>query len=102
MAPRTRLGLCCHLRVLLRFCHREGITSRDLSGAVGTPPVYRLDDVPRSITWDEVRRMLEQWREGRYFAAFGDLWSTGARGREHQAAQRFQVLAPKGGVRWGR
>jgi hypothetical protein len=21
--------------------------------------VYRLDDVPRSITWDEVRRMLD-------------------------------------------
>jgi integrase/recombinase XerD len=59
MAPRTRLGLCCHLRVLLRFCHREGITSRDLSGAVGTPQIYRLDDVPRSISWDEVRRMLE-------------------------------------------
>jgi len=59
MAPRIRLGLCCHLRVLLRFCHRERITSRDLSGAVGTPQIYRLDDVPRSITWDEVRRMLE-------------------------------------------
>ena len=60
MAPRTRLGLCCHLRVLLRFCHREGITSRDLSGAVGIPQVYRLDDVPRSITINgEVRRMLE-------------------------------------------
>jgi len=55
VAPRTRLGLCCHLRVLLRFCHREKITSRDLSGAVGTPQIYRLDDVPRSITWDEVR-----------------------------------------------
>ena len=59
VAPRTRLGFCCHLRVLLRFCHREKITSRDLSGAVGTPQIYRLDDVPRSITWDEVRRMLE-------------------------------------------
>src|SRR6202051_4262451 len=59
MAPRTRLALCCHLRVLLRFCHREGITSRDLSGAVGTPQIYRLADVPRSITWDDVRRMLE-------------------------------------------
>jgi integrase/recombinase XerD len=58
-APRTRLALCCHLRVLLRFCHREGITSRDLSGAVGTPQIYRLDDEPRSITWDEVRRVLE-------------------------------------------
>jgi site-specific recombinase XerD len=59
MAPRTRRDLCGHLRVLLRFCHREGITYRDLSGAVGMSQVYRLDDVPRSITWDEVRRMLD-------------------------------------------
>jgi integrase/recombinase XerD len=59
VAPRTRLGFCCHLRVLLRFCYREGITTRDLSGAVGTPQIYRLSDLPRSITWDEVRRMLE-------------------------------------------
>jgi integrase/recombinase XerD len=36
VAPRTRLGFCCHLRVLLRFCHREGLTSRDLSGAKQT------------------------------------------------------------------
>jgi integrase/recombinase XerD len=59
MAPRTRRDLCGHLRVLLRFCHRQGITNRDLSGAVGMSQVYRLDDVPRSITWDEVRRMLD-------------------------------------------
>jgi integrase/recombinase XerD len=59
MAPRTRRDLCGHLRVFLRFCHREGITSRDLSGAVGMSQVYRLNDVPRSITWDEVRRMLD-------------------------------------------
>ncbi len=59
VAPRTRLGFCCHLRVLLRFWHREEITARDLSGAVRIPQIYRLNDVPRSITWDEVRRMLE-------------------------------------------
>jgi integrase/recombinase XerD len=59
MAPRTRRDLCGHLRVFLRFCHREGVTSRDLSEAVGMSQVYRLNDVPRSITWDEVRRMLD-------------------------------------------
>lgn len=59
MAPCTRRDLCCHLKVLLRFCHRERITSCDLSGAVGMSQVYRLADVPRSITWDEVRRMLD-------------------------------------------
>ena len=26
---------------------------------MGTQQIYRLDDVPRSITWDDVRRMLE-------------------------------------------
>jgi hypothetical protein len=30
-----------------------------VSGAVGTAHVFRLDDVPRSITRDEVRCMLE-------------------------------------------
>jgi site-specific recombinase XerD len=45
MAPCTRRDLCCHLKVLLRFCHREGITDRDLRGAVGMPQVYRLADV---------------------------------------------------------
>jgi integrase len=55
----TRRDLCCHLKVLLRFCHREGISDRDLRGAVGMPQVYRLADVPRSITWDEVRRTLD-------------------------------------------
>lgn len=59
VAARTRLAFSCHLRVLLRFCYREGITPRDLSGAVRIPQIYRLNDVPRSITWDEVRRMLE-------------------------------------------
>jgi integrase/recombinase XerD len=59
MAPCTRRDLCCHLKVLLRFCHRQGITDRDLSGSVGMSQVHRLADVPRSITWDEVRRTLD-------------------------------------------
>jgi integrase/recombinase XerD len=59
MAPCTRRDLCGQLRIFLRFCHREAITNRDLSGAVGMSQVFRLADVPRSITWDEVRRMLE-------------------------------------------
>jgi len=35
------------------------VITKDLSGAVEMPQSYRLADVPRSITWDEVRRMLE-------------------------------------------
>jgi site-specific recombinase XerD len=59
MAPTTRRDLCCHLKVLLRFCHQQGITDRDLVGAVGMSQVHKLADVPRSITWDEVRRTLD-------------------------------------------
>ena len=59
MSPSGRRDLCGRLRVFLRFCHREQITTQDLSGAVEMPQTYRLANVPRSITWDEVRRLLE-------------------------------------------
>jgi integrase/recombinase XerD len=59
LSPTSRVNLCCEVRVFLRFCHREGIVGQDLRAAVGMPQVYRLADVPRSISWDEVRRLLE-------------------------------------------
>ncbi|MDE2991886.1 MAG: tyrosine-type recombinase/integrase [Chloroflexota bacterium] len=58
----SRSGIACRcvvLRVFLRYLHREGLVARDLSRTVETPRVYRLAKVPRSIQWDEVRRMLE-------------------------------------------
>jgi len=58
LARTGRRDLCGVLRVFLRFCHREGVLSEDLSAAVEMPQTYRLADVPRSITWDEMRRML--------------------------------------------
>ncbi len=111
MGPRTRRDLCGHLRGLLRFCHREGITNRDLSGAVGTAQVFRLDDIPRSITWDEVRRMLDAVerrtiRGRRDYAILLLLVTYGL--RAHEVArltlddvdwkrERLQVLARKAG-----
>lgn len=59
LSPSARRELCGRVRVFLRFCHRQRITSQDLSGAVEMPQMYRLADVPRSISWDEVRRLLE-------------------------------------------
>lgn len=47
------------LRVLLRYAFREKILNKDLSGSVEFPTTYRLSRVPRSISWDEVRCMLE-------------------------------------------
>lgn len=52
-------GLCSSLRVFLRYLHREGIIKQDLGGAIESPRRYQLSDLPRSISWDEVRRMLE-------------------------------------------
>lgn len=59
LARTGRRDLCGIVRVFLRYCHRERVIDRDLSSAVEMPQTYRLADVPRSITWDEVRRMLE-------------------------------------------
>lgn len=59
LARTSRRDLCAELRVFLCFCYRERIIREDLSAAVEMPQIYRLSDVPRSINWDEVRRVLE-------------------------------------------
>lgn len=59
LSRTTRRDICGEVRVFLRFCYRERIVAKDLSAAVEMPQIYGLADVPRSITWDEVRRMLE-------------------------------------------
>jgi integrase/recombinase XerD len=46
------------LRVFLRYAHREGVLGADLAGAVGWPQVYRLSNIPRSISWEDVNRVL--------------------------------------------
>lgn len=59
LARTSVRDMCGTLRVFLRFLYREGIIPRDLSMTVESPQAYRLATVPRSISWDEVRRMLE-------------------------------------------
>jgi len=57
---RTSLrDTCGVLRVFLRFMHREGVASADLSATVEWPQVYRLSTIPRSITWAEVGLVLK-------------------------------------------
>lgn len=53
---RDRCGV---LRVFLRYLHREGHLPHDWSPTVEAPQVYRLSGIPRSVTWEEVRRMLD-------------------------------------------
>jgi len=57
---RAMVCLCSTLRVFLRYAYREGILGRDLSTLVEVPQHYRLADIPRSIGWDAVQKMLDQ------------------------------------------
>lgn len=52
-------GLCVVLRIFLRYLHREQLIPKDISRTVESPQSYRLADIPRYITWDEVQRMLD-------------------------------------------
>lgn len=59
LSRSSMVGLCSVLRVFLRYLHRQQLISRNLSVTVESPQKYRLSDIPRSISWDEVRKMLE-------------------------------------------
>jgi integrase/recombinase XerD len=52
-------ALCAALRVFLRYLHREGLISRDLSSSIQAPKRYRMAEIPRGIPWEDVGRMLE-------------------------------------------
>jgi site-specific recombinase XerD len=66
VAERSGAGLakttvregCGVLRVLLRYAHREGLVRGDLWKTVGWPQAYRLSTIPRSISWDDVGKVL--------------------------------------------
>jgi site-specific recombinase XerD len=75
------------LRVFLRYAHREGVLKGDLSAAVGWPQAYRLSSIPRSISWEDVNRVLAgvERRTGagrRDYAILLLLVTYGLRGRE--------------------
>ena len=52
-------GLCCSLRVFLRYLHREHVIHRDLGAVIEAPRRYKLSDIPRSISWNDVQCMFE-------------------------------------------
>lgn len=47
------------MRVLLRYLYREKLIKRDLSTTIEMPRTYALSKLPRSISWEQVRSMLE-------------------------------------------
>ena len=52
--------LCCVLRVFLRYLYQERVVARDLSHTIEASHIYRLSDIPRSISWGEVALLLEK------------------------------------------
>ena len=49
---------CGTLRVFLRYLHREGVIAKDLSPLVEFPQHFRHSGIPRSISWEQVERVL--------------------------------------------
>lgn len=102
--------LCGTLRVFLRYCHRERVIGRDLSVAVQPPQAYRLADLPRAITWDEVRRMLNCVDRRAAVAprlrdavAAGDVWPARPRGgRTNAGRHRLAARAAEHAAAQGR
>lgn len=66
IAERSGAGLakttvregCSVLRVFLRYAQREGLVRDGLWKTVEWPQAYRLSTIPRSISWDEVGKVL--------------------------------------------
>ena len=52
-------GACTQLRVFLKFLYRADFLSTDLSSSVDCPRLYRLSSVPRSISWEDVQKLLD-------------------------------------------
>jgi integrase/recombinase XerD len=55
----TMRARCAVLRVFLRYLHRERLIARNLSLIVEAAPCYRLAHLPRSITVEDVRKLLD-------------------------------------------
>jgi len=56
---RSVQSLCSILKTFLRYLFYARLQTRDLSQQIESPRHYRLANLPRSISWDEVRQMLE-------------------------------------------
>ncbi|WP_063464394.1 site-specific integrase [Ectothiorhodospira sp. BSL-9] len=56
--PASLAPLFSHLRIFLRYLHREGLLNVDLSVHVDGPRHYRLATLPRAINWDDITQLL--------------------------------------------
>ena len=59
ISRRSMCRVSAALRGFLRYLHLCGRFSRDLSSQVATPRVYRMETVPRALSWSDVRKLLQ-------------------------------------------
>lgn len=57
---RSVQSLCSILKVFFRYLYRVGLMTRDVGKAIESPRRYSFSNLPRSITWSEVERMLQK------------------------------------------
>jgi integrase/recombinase XerD len=57
---RAVQSLCSILKVFFRYLFRMGLMKRDLGKAIESPRRYSFSNLPRSITWSDVERMLQK------------------------------------------
>jgi integrase/recombinase XerD len=57
---RSVQSLCSIFKVFFRYLFRTGFMKRDLGKAIESPRRYSFSNLPRSITWSEVERMLQK------------------------------------------
>jgi site-specific recombinase XerD len=84
---RSVQSLCSILKVFFRYLYRASLMPRDLSKAIESPRRYRFANLPRSISWAEVERMLQSVDRRnavgrRDYAVLLLLTTYGLRGRE--------------------
>jgi integrase/recombinase XerD len=84
---RSVQSLCSILKVFFRYLYRVSLMPRDLSKAIESPRRYRFANLPRSISWTDVERMLQSVDRRnavgrRDYAVLLLLTTYGLRGRE--------------------
>jgi len=84
---RSVQSLCSILKVFFRYLFRVSLMPRDLSKGIESPRRYRFANLPRSISWADVERMLQSVDRRnvvgrRDYAVLLLLTTYGLRGRE--------------------
>lgn len=111
ISPLGRQGRAGALRVLLRYLHRQGILTSDLSRAVPRGRSYKQAAIPRAIPWSEIERVIASVDRRsacgkRDYAVLMLLATYGLRSQEIAALElsaidwpgsRFHVLGRKAG-----